>query len=532
MQSNQKLVTLFYIILFALSFETYAQNKKPKIDGQREVTIEEDATYTIAFLDLIVRDDDDWFYPFGFTLQVYDGTDYTRTGNSIRPLPNFSGSLRIPVTVNDGEDFSSTFLFLITVTPVNDKPIIRQQTGPIVVKELTPLAIELKHVEVEDPDDQFPDDFAIQVLSQSNAQYTTFGNVITPKVGSRGTIAVSVKVNDGAADSEPFNLNVTVEAGNAQPVIVGNTPFSISEDSKLTFSLNAFTVQDPDNRFPEDFSLQIEESAQYSFDGLVLTPRENFFGDLVVGITVSDGVNRSAVYRFPVRVTAVNDAPLISDIEKETLPYDLDQGPVNITQTVQIVEVEQEPIAFAEIGFLSGQYRFGNDELSFTNTAGVTGSFNTSTGVLLLSGSASAEVYTNAIRSVRYNYVTIVEAVEENKTVFIRVSDGTATSEVTRIIQSEPFVAELDIPKAFTPNGDSANDTWVITPLVSAEESVSPTVRVYSKHGTLVFEANGFTERWDGTFRGDRLPADVYYFTIDYQRKLSKPIKGTVVLLR
>ena len=80
------------------------------------------------------------------------------------------------------------------------------------------------------------------------------------------------------------------------------------------------------------------------------------------------------------------------------------------------------------------------------------------------------------------------------------------------------------IPTAFTPNGDGANDAWIIDNL-----SEDASVRIYDRHGTIIFSSNdGYTRPWDGTSRGSRLPAGSYLYLI--QNGPDK-YKGTATIL-
>ena len=66
------------------------------------------------------------------------------------------------------------------------------------------------------------------------------------------------------------------------------------------------------------------------------------------------------------------------------------------------------------------------------------------------------------------------------------------------------------IPTAFTPNGDGANDRWIIDNL-----SEDASVRIYDRHGTVIFSSDGgYNRPWDGTSRGSRLPAGSYLYRI------------------
>ena len=87
-----------------------------------------DASLTIELSHLQVTDPDN-SYPNGFTLKLFTGNNYTLNGNTITPSPNFSGNLKVPVTVNDGQNESNRFELKIdviksqNVAPKNYRPI-------------------------------------------------------------------------------------------------------------------------------------------------------------------------------------------------------------------------------------------------------------------------------------------------------------------------------------------------------------------------------------------------------------------------
>jgi gliding motility-associated-like protein len=90
------------------------------------------------------------------------------------------------------------------------------------------------------------------------------------------------------------------------------------------------------------------------------------------------------------------------------------------------------------------------------------------------------------------------------------------------------------IPNAFTPNGDGANDGFMpligdCSPLVYAE------LRIYSRWGDLVFRSDKEALRWDGNYPGgDPAGSDTYVFTFRYRLfgEDEKTEKGEVTLLR
>jgi len=89
---------------------------------------------------------------------------------------------------------------------------------------------------------------------------------------------------------------------------------------------------------------------------------------------------------------------------------------------------------------------------------------------------------------------------------------------------------EYDIPNAFTPDGDMINDLFRAV-LRGAVEVVE--MRVYSRWGQLVYSANN-NEGWDGMFRGNPSPPDVYAYSFVFRLPNGRTFqeRGDVTLLR
>lgn len=87
----------------------------------------------------------------------------------------------------------------------------------------------------------------------------------------------------------------------------------------------------------------------------------------------------------------------------------------------------------------------------------------------------------------------------------------------------------LYIPNAFTPNGDSRNDTWNVPALAAFPKAQ---LVVFDRYGEKVFEGTGAQSTgWDGRFKSKNLPAGNYVYVINLNDG-SPAIKGSVLLLR
>src|SRR6185437_2857344 len=118
------------------------------------------------------------------------------------------------------------------------------------------------------------------------------------------------------------------------------------------------------------------------------------------GYTISNGT-KTASATVTVTITGVNDAPVIANIEVTNITYRAQDPGVQITSTLTISDDDDSTMGGATVSITSG-FSSGADTLSFTNQNGITGSYNSSTGVLTLSGNASIANYQTALRSVKF----------------------------------------------------------------------------------------------------------------------------------
>jgi gliding motility-associated-like protein len=86
-----------------------------------------------------------------------------------------------------------------------------------------------------------------------------------------------------------------------------------------------------------------------------------------------------------------------------------------------------------------------------------------------------------------------------------------------------------NVPDAFTPNGNSINDTWVIPGL---EGYNTKEMAVYSRYGTLVYYSGAYANDWDGTLMGNgvAVPDGTYYYTLTLDG--GKQLSGYVYINR
>nr|WP_199156526.1 MBG domain-containing protein [Pedobacter sp. ASV2] len=71
----------------------------------------------------------------------------------------------------------------------------------------------------------------------------------------------------------------------------------------------------------------------------------------------------------------------------------------------------------------------------------------------------------------------------------------------------------LNVKNVLTPNGDGKNDTWIVENIDMYPNNI---VRILDRSGKKVFEMARYDNSWDGTFKGNILPEDSYYYIIDF----------------
>ncbi|MEP2058276.1 MAG: T9SS type B sorting domain-containing protein [Maribacter litoralis] len=77
-------------------------------------------------------------------------------------------------------------------------------------------------------------------------------------------------------------------------------------------------------------------------------------------------------------------------------------------------------------------------------------------------------------------------------------------------VVSEDFY-HLVIPKFFTPNGDTFNDTFAPDGL---EVFSNIAISIFDRYGKLLKFGNSDSTSWDGTFQGEQMPEDDYWYLI------------------
>src|SRR5690606_19665842 len=94
---------------------------------------------------------------------------------------------------------------------------------------------------------------------------------------------------------------------NVAPQIVGQQPLSVSAGDPLSITLEDLNVVDPDNSYPDEFTLRLLENSEVlelSGNNIISDPQ--FEGSLEVMVVVNDGISDSDPFTLTVDVIGTN----------------------------------------------------------------------------------------------------------------------------------------------------------------------------------------------------------------------------------
>ena len=279
-------------------------------------------------------------------------------------------------------------------------------------------------------------------------------------VGAPSSVASVVNTVTAGEQSEPAvvvmgdgGYVVTYESGDGitgvrfdssgNPFVQSSSGFSTDEDSVLTIQgstllsndsdvdSSSITIQSVDSTATDENGVVIGTVELNGSGNVVFTPnseldalRAGETSDVTLNYTITDGSATDSA-TITVRVIGTNDGPVLSDLSG-TLSYTEGDGAIVIDNTITLTDVDDTNIEGATVQ-ISGNYQSSEDLLSFTDQNGISGSWNSSTGALTLSGTATKAQYESALESVKYSNSSESPDTAD-RTVNWTVTDGHTTS--------------------------------------------------------------------------------------------------------
>ncbi len=303
--------------LVALNVTTAPVNNPPVAVVSASQVVNEGQTVTISGANSYDPDGDPISYEWAVDPTI-EGLNLTQASISLTaPEVTTNTSYTFTLIVNDGELNSQPAFTSLFVKDVNKPPVITgQQT--IATNEGTPIALNISMVEYYDPD---PGQSHTLLIYPGN-NYLLSGNTITPSPGFSGTLSVPVRVSDGIALSNTWNLSVTVNAVNNAPQFTSNPVLSVYQGTTYLYHISA---TDPDGDVMTIAGVNIpswltlDQGTVNGTATLVGIPQVSHVGQHGVTLSLTDGIIESPVLQtFNITVQAATVAPVLitSSLEK------------------------------------------------------------------------------------------------------------------------------------------------------------------------------------------------------------------------
>lgn len=227
---------------------------------------------------------------------------------TVTPGENFFGEGTVTASVYDGENTVTTS-FSVTVTPVNDEPVIAEITDITFPEgEATSLMIP-----VSDVDNDLGELNITATTTNSELGMSLTGSEVrfNPEENYFGQGIVTVTVSDGDKQNSQ-SFSVTITNVNDEPVLLTEAQQTLTEDTPLTLTLTAIDL-DGDALTYSILGTRLGVSATITGAELTITPDENFNGSSSLTVIVSDGIADRGT-AISLTVTPENDEPVLDAI--------------------------------------------------------------------------------------------------------------------------------------------------------------------------------------------------------------------------
>jgi hypothetical protein len=292
-------------------------NTPPVISGTPATTVAQGTNY--SFTPSAADQDPGTNFTFSIDNMPTWALFNAKTGNLTgTPGANDVGtSSNIIITVSDGEVPASLVAFAITVSNVNDAPVISGTPATTVAQgtnySFTPTA--------SDADTDTTLTFSIDNMPTWASFNAKTGSLTgTPSANDVSTTSnIVITVEDGEAEASLAAFAITVSNINDAPVISGTPATTVAQGTNYSFTP---TASDADTDTTLTFSIDNKPNwAVFNAQtgSLTGTPSANDVGSTSgIVITVSDG-DEQASLAFAITVSNFNDAPVISGTPSTTV---------------------------------------------------------------------------------------------------------------------------------------------------------------------------------------------------------------------
>jgi VCBS repeat-containing protein len=353
----------------------------PQLSAIENITIVEDTTKYQTFFqvmdpdggnlrfdvqsshDQIVPPDDINCFPSNLSASSHIPEGVTLT---FYPIADANGSEKITIIVRDDENHISEQSFLLTVTPVNDTPVMSDITSITINEDTVDYPISFTIVDADgDPLSLNALSDNTQLISHSDIH---FQNSIETDAGIYQMIHVSISTQENAYGFAQLTLVVRDPSGSTEHTTFDITVTPINDPPYISKIAPQY-IKEGYLSDPIDISISDIESGQLEIDAqtsniiamplssltfsgrssgnyvvdvtseepknltLVMFPQTDINGTVYVSLRVKDHYGLSASTQFPVTILPVNDMPSFK-LHDFSIDVNEDDGPQSINNWI------------------------------------------------------------------------------------------------------------------------------------------------------------------------------------------------------
>jgi PKD repeat protein len=338
-------------------FTVTSVNDAPVISDIGDQTIDEDCSFTSITLDEFISDIEDLDSQITWTVTGNSELAVTITGGiaSIKAPANWSGAETITFMAEDTGGLTVSDSAIFTVNAVNDAPVISGIIDQTVNEDTSFTAINLDDcvVDIEDADSQIS--WAVSGNSDLTVTITNRVAVIESPANWNGSETVIFKATDTEGLTATHAATFTVIAVNDPPVFSEIPDQSQAEGNSFTVIHLDDYVFDIDNN--DDSITWMAENQNHltitinsNREAIIEAKDNDWNGSETIKFVATAPDNITSVDYVVFTVTAVNDAPVISDIIDQTALEDTSFTPINLDNYVVDVDNTDDEISWMAAG--------------------------------------------------------------------------------------------------------------------------------------------------------------------------------------
>jgi len=255
------------------------------------------------------------------------GVTFDAATRTFRGTPTIGGESTIIVTATDSGGLSASDSFVLTVTNVNDIPVLVNPIPDQTTAEGTDFSYQIPLGTFTDEEDGNDLTYYVDTVPEGivfDSATRTFSG--TPITGGSTWITVTAMDTGGMYATDTFEFTVTDTSNDAPELVTPIPDQTATENESFSYTIPADTFHDEEDGYNLTYSAGalpagiVFDAATRTFSGI-----PSVGGDSSITVTVTDTGGKTASDTFILKVANVNDAPVVAhSIADQTATEDSD----------------------------------------------------------------------------------------------------------------------------------------------------------------------------------------------------------------